>query len=72
MEEIAECHLSTSGFLVFELQMFDDLWISFEMDCEKQNNKRKSAFVLLRISIQGGEKVKKHIQTLYKQFHNSL
>lgn len=65
MEEIAECHLSTLGFLVFALQMFDDLSISFKMDCEKQNNKSKSAVIMLRIAMWGCEKVKNHIETLY-------
>lgn len=72
MEQIAECHLSTSDVLVFGLQMFDDLWITFKMDCEKQNSKSKSAVPMLRIAMQGCEKIKKHIQTLYKQFHNSF
>lgn len=58
------------SFLVFELQVFDDLCISFKIDCEKQNNKSKSA-VMLRIAMQRCEKVK-HTQTLYKHIHNSF
>lgn len=52
--------------------MFDDLWISFKMNCEKQNNKSKSDVIMLRIAMQGCEKLKKHIQTLYMQFHISF
>lgn len=69
-----DCRVSSIyfSFLVFGLQMFDDLCFSFKMDCEKQNNKSKSTVVMLRIAMQGCEKVKKHIQTLYNQFHNSF
>lgn len=45
-----DCRVSSIyfSFLVFGLQMFDDLCFSFKMDCEKQNNKSKSTVVMLR------------------------